>query len=38
MTYLREAFTKYRVLDIPILVIIINEARIPAIIENIILL
>jgi hypothetical protein len=38
MTYLREAFTKYRVLDTPILVTTANGARIPAITEGTILL
>jgi hypothetical protein len=38
MTYLREAFTKYRVLDTPIQVTAANRAYIPAIIEGTILL
>jgi hypothetical protein len=38
MTYLQEAFTKYRVLDTPILVTTANRARIPAIAEGTILL
>jgi hypothetical protein len=38
MTYLREAFTEYRVLDTPILVAMANRARIPAITEGTILL
>jgi hypothetical protein len=38
MTYLREAFTKYRVLDTPILVTMADGARIPAITESTMLL
>jgi hypothetical protein len=38
MTYLREAFTEYRVLDTPILVTTANGARIPAIAEGTVLL
>jgi hypothetical protein len=38
MTYLREAFTKYRVLDTSILVTMANRARIPAITEGTMLL
>jgi len=38
MTYLREAFTKYRVLDTPIQVTIANRAYILAIIEGTMLL
>jgi len=34
ITYLREAFTEYRVLDTPIQVTIANRACIPAIIEG----
>ena len=38
MTYLREAFTEYRVLDTLILVTTANRARIPAIAEGTVLL
>jgi hypothetical protein len=38
MTYLREAFTEYRVLDTPILVTTANGAQIPAIAEGTVLL
>jgi hypothetical protein len=38
ITYLREAFTEYRVLDTPIQVTTANGAYIPAIIEGTILL
>jgi hypothetical protein len=38
ITYLREAFTKYRVLDTPIQVTTANRAYIPAITEGTMLL
>jgi hypothetical protein len=38
MTYLREAFTEYRVLDTPIQVTTANGACIPAIVEGTMLL